>query len=181
MEDKLLPIHEIVRLAKEQGVDFGKGNPQNRLRYLTKHSLIPQAKRKLPPGSINPKSTIAHYPTSIIKRLKFIHLLRKKGLPVHRIKQLVGKEYLVLEEEALKVNSLLSHSREVNELVLGSAVLESMLEFSIRNTFPALLLLGIFIPILIPIPNLDFPLRTVFVILLRSLVAPNPLLYFYFS
>jgi hypothetical protein len=46
-EEKLIKIDEIIERAKELGVDFGKGDPKNRLRYLTKIGLLPHCQRKV--------------------------------------------------------------------------------------------------------------------------------------
>lgn len=46
INDNLIPFDEVVSRAKHAGVDFGKGNPFNRLRYYTKIGLLPHAKKE---------------------------------------------------------------------------------------------------------------------------------------
>lgn len=46
--DTLLPTSEIISLAKKGGVNFGTGNPSERIRYFIKLGLLPHAVRKLP-------------------------------------------------------------------------------------------------------------------------------------
>ena len=182
MEDKLLPIHEIVNLAKQQGVDFGKGNPQNRLRYLAKHSLIPHARRKLLPNSANPKATIAHYPTSTINRLRVLQRLRDKGFSIRKIKDALNEELLVLEEESLKLNTFFTPGREINPLLVGSALLSPIVEYSIKIAFPFLLIIGFIFPSLI-LTNItvDKYLIAVLILFLRALTAPFSFSYLFFS
>jgi len=45
--EKLISIDEVIERAKKLGVDFGKGDPRNRLRYYVKIGLLPHAKRKV--------------------------------------------------------------------------------------------------------------------------------------
>src|SRR3989304_9640512 len=42
----LISFDEVIRLSKLRGVDFGKGDPYNRLRYYIKIGLLPKASRK---------------------------------------------------------------------------------------------------------------------------------------
>jgi len=43
----LISINEVIERAKKLGVDFGKGDPRNRLRYYVKIGLLPHAQRKV--------------------------------------------------------------------------------------------------------------------------------------
>ena len=76
--NELLNLNKIIKLAKKAGVDFGKGQPYNRLRYYTKLNWIPHMKRK-------GKNVQGHYPFWVINRLKVIQDLQDKGLTNDRI------------------------------------------------------------------------------------------------
>jgi DNA-binding transcriptional MerR regulator len=86
MEDKkenLISIDEVIRRAKNLGVDFGKGDPRNRLRYYVKIGLLPHAKRKvfknnLPEGA---------YPEEIVWKLFEIDRMIKAGKGILQIKR----------------------------------------------------------------------------------------------
>src|SRR3989337_3439754 len=58
----LIPFDEVINLARLKGVDFGKGDPYNRLRYYIKIGLLPKAVRKsfngLPPTGALPIETV---------------------------------------------------------------------------------------------------------------------------
>jgi len=81
--ENLISIDEVIERAKKLGVDFGKGNPKNRLRYYTKIGLIPHAQRKVfekgtPEGA---------YPESVIDLLVEIDHLIKSGKSIQEIKR----------------------------------------------------------------------------------------------
>ena len=179
MNEFLLPIHEIIKQAKNQGVDFGKGNPQNRLRYYTKHSLISQAKRKAVAGTSS-RSTIAHYPRSIIKKLLTIQHLRKKGIPIKKIQEIINKEYVAVEEEISQVDKVLEHRQEISEIIIGTTMLSSFTEVAIRNTFPVLLIIGILFPSLLTPSIVKNIFMTPLILLIKTIFAPNPVLSFLF-
>ena len=81
--EKLISIDEVIERAKKLGVDFGKGNPRNRLRYYVKIGLLPHAKRKvfknnLPEGA---------YPEEIVWKLFEIDRMIKAGKGILQIKR----------------------------------------------------------------------------------------------
>lgn len=49
--NSILPTSTIIELARQQGVDFGPGNPQERIRYLIKLELLPHQIRKTLKGN----------------------------------------------------------------------------------------------------------------------------------
>lgn len=72
---KLIAIEKLIREAKRGGVDFGKGDPYNRLRYYTKIGWIPHMIRKK-----NERGKIeGHYPAWVLKRLERIERLKTDG------------------------------------------------------------------------------------------------------
>ena len=83
--NELLTLDKIIKLAKKEGVDFGKGQPYNRLRYYTKLNWIPHMERK-------GKNVQGHYPFWVINRLKVIQDLQDKGLANDQILEGIKKK-----------------------------------------------------------------------------------------
>jgi hypothetical protein len=75
-----LTYGQIITLAKQAGVDFGKGYPYNRLRYYTKIGLLPKAERKSFGG--NPEGC---YPEWVVDKLVEINRKIKDGSSVQSI------------------------------------------------------------------------------------------------
>jgi len=74
MED-LISIENLIEEARKKGIDFGKGDPYNRLRYYTKIGWLPHMLRKKDDvGSIR-----GHYPSWVLERLISIEELKAKG------------------------------------------------------------------------------------------------------
>src|SRR3990170_3979324 len=63
--ENLISFDEVVARAKRAGVQFGKGDPYNRLRYYTKIGLLPHAKRKSFHGA-NPAAAYPEYVVDIL-------------------------------------------------------------------------------------------------------------------
>lgn len=82
-KNNLISIDEVIFRAKSQGIDFGKGNPRERLRYLTKIGLLPNAKRK----SFNGLPPHGAYPEYVIEILKEIDEKIKSGKSIQEIKK----------------------------------------------------------------------------------------------
>lgn len=74
--ERLIDIDTFIKLARTRGVDFGKGNPYNRIRYYTKMGLLPHMVRKKE-GEENIKG---HYPESVLDRLDYIEKQKKIGM-----------------------------------------------------------------------------------------------------
>jgi len=77
---KLLPYPEVIKLAKQAGVDFGKGYPYNRLRYYTKIGLLPKAHRRSFGGPAE-----GCYPSWVVDKLIEIDRQLKQGQSVQSI------------------------------------------------------------------------------------------------
>lgn len=86
--EKLISIDELIERAKKLGIDFGKGNPRNRLRYYAKLGLIPPAKRKSFDGS----PPVGAYPESVLKTLFEIDRKIKEGKEILMIKKELENE-----------------------------------------------------------------------------------------
>lgn len=73
--DEYISIDKLIKQAKIRGVNFGSGDPYNRLRYYTKigwlSHMVRKADRK---GNI-----IGHYPTWSVDRLVLIESLKSQG------------------------------------------------------------------------------------------------------
>lgn len=90
IEENLISIDEIIFRAKKLGIDFGKGNPKERLRYLTKLGLLPHAKRK----SFNGEPPNGAYPEYTVELLKEIDDKIKSGKTIQEIKKEKEREKL---------------------------------------------------------------------------------------
>ena len=81
--EKFISLKELIKFAKKEGVDLGKGDPYNRLRYYTKMGWLPHMTRK-----VNEKGDIeGHYPLWVTDTLKTIQELRVSGTPNEQIEQ----------------------------------------------------------------------------------------------
>jgi len=81
--ENLISIEEIIERAKKLGVDFGKGDPKNRLRYYTKIGLIPHAQR----ASFNGSPPVGAYHQEVIPILVSIDKKLKEGKSILQIKR----------------------------------------------------------------------------------------------
>jgi len=82
-----ISLAKLVSLAKKSGVNFGKGDPYNRLRYYTKMGMLPNMVRVKGVGS---------YPETALKKLIRIEALKAQGVSNERIKQILEGEQLTL-------------------------------------------------------------------------------------
>mgnify|MGYP001354191365 CR=1 FL=1 len=72
--ENLISIDNIIAGAKKQGINFGKGDPYNRLRYYTKIGWLPHMVRKA-----DKKNTITgHYPDWALRHLILIEQLKSR-------------------------------------------------------------------------------------------------------
>ncbi|KKR50749.1 MAG: hypothetical protein UT84_C0007G0020, partial [Candidatus Curtissbacteria bacterium GW2011_GWA1_40_16] len=97
--ETLLPTDKIIALAKSAGVDFGPGNPAERIRYFIKLGILPHAQRRsyLDPASNLPTAPIGHLPYSSVKKLIEVDRLYKTGKTYPQIAQKLNEE----EKQAL--------------------------------------------------------------------------------
>lgn len=72
--EELISLENLISEAAKNGVDFGKGDPYNRLRYYTKIGLLPHMVRKSINGEI-----VAHYPIKALDILIEIEKLKSLG------------------------------------------------------------------------------------------------------
>lgn len=71
----LISLEKLINIAKERGIDFGKGDPYNRLRYYTKIGWLPHMERKKDESG----NIVGHYPDTAIERLMLIENLKQEG------------------------------------------------------------------------------------------------------
>lgn len=75
--ENLILIDDLIKEARKKGVNFGKGDPYNRLRYYTKIGWLPNMQRKMNKAG-NMK---AFYPDWTVNRLIYIEKLKETGTP----------------------------------------------------------------------------------------------------
>ena len=117
-----LSTEKLVTEAKKHGVDFGKGDPYNRLRYYTKMEWMPHMIRKKDNGD----DVKGHYPTWALGRLILIEKLKSHGYNKEEISkkmQSIKKWdafYAVINPKALKAKIIIVGISLVLLLVLLS-------------------------------------------------------------
>ena len=85
--NELISIDKLIKTAKSKGVNFGSGDPYNRLRYYTKIGWLPHMVRKSDKnGNIK-----GHYPTSCVDKLVLIEDLKSQGLSNEEISNKIRK------------------------------------------------------------------------------------------
>lgn len=134
--EKLISIDELIARAKNLGVNFGKGNPKNRLRYFVKIGLFPHAKRK----SFNGLPPNGAYPESAIEILITIDKKLKEGKSVQEIKREFqeNREFLEKYTQIYTSNDRRSFLEKIKKII-----------FEQKNFFIAKNFLKIFLPILL--------------------------------
>jgi hypothetical protein len=83
----LLPTSRIISIAQEKGVNFGKGNPHERIRYFIKAGLLPHTqKRTVFSDKLKPELA-GHLPLWSVDRLVHLQSLLDQGFTVTEIKK----------------------------------------------------------------------------------------------
>ena len=72
---ELIAVKGLIKKAKRRGIDFGRGDPYNRLRYYTKIGWLPHMVRK----TGNTGVVEGHYPEWVLDRLEYIENLKNSG------------------------------------------------------------------------------------------------------
>lgn len=75
--ENLISVENLIEEAKKQNINFGYGNPYNRLRYYTKIGWLPHMVRKK--EDVAGTSICGHYPSWVLERLKLVEMLKEKG------------------------------------------------------------------------------------------------------
>jgi hypothetical protein len=81
----LINVETLINEAKKRGVDFGKGDPYNRLRYYTKIGWLPHMIRKKEEHEV-----IGHYPIQALEKLVLIEKLKAQNMSNKDISKKIG-------------------------------------------------------------------------------------------
>jgi hypothetical protein len=107
MED-LISIENLIKEATDRGIDFGKGDPYNRLRYYTKIGWLPHMLRKKDEnGDIK-----GHYALWSVERLILIEQLKAKGLTNEEI-----SKKLTVKNKVQQAYTLVTTKESRNQLI----------------------------------------------------------------
>lgn len=107
--EKFLSLKELIKLAKKENIDLGKGDPYNRLRYYTKMEWIPHMIRKT-----NDKGEIeGHYPTWTLDILKKIQSFKNEGYTNEQI-----EEKIKLHNNIQKTVNIFGDKSNLNKLYI---------------------------------------------------------------
>jgi len=106
----LISVEELIKVLKENNVNFGKGDPYNRLRYYTKIGLIPHMIRKKNSNNTNS----GHYPKEVISKIIEIEKLKEIGISNEKILESFNikptnnlENYIKLIREKFTINYLI--------------------------------------------------------------------------
>jgi hypothetical protein len=117
--EKLLPIEEVIEKASKRGVQFGKGDPYNRLRYYTKMAWLPHMTRKRLDGKLQ-----GHYPQSAVDTLVLIENMKLEGLSNDEIAKRLAS--VSEKRKDFFINELLRFVSKKNHIKAGIAILLSL-------------------------------------------------------
>jgi DNA-binding transcriptional MerR regulator len=82
-----ISVENLIKILKERNINFGKGDPYNRLRYYTKIGWLPHMTRmKNETGTIT-----GHYPSSVIEEIIRIEEYKNSGLSNEEITKQLQK------------------------------------------------------------------------------------------
>lgn len=73
--DRYIEVSQLIEQAQKKGVNFGKADPYNRLRYYTKIGLLPHMERRRNAQN----NIVGHYPELAVDRLVLIEKLKNEG------------------------------------------------------------------------------------------------------
>src|SRR3989344_4766731 len=80
----LLPISAIIKEAKRKGISLGPGKPYNRIRYLIKIGILPNAKRARVVGT---DKIEGHLPSNTLEIIELVNSLKDQGISPLDIKK----------------------------------------------------------------------------------------------
>lgn len=106
--EELITIEKLIETAIKKGVDFGKGDPYNRLRYYTKLGLLPHMRRKVVAGEV-----VGHYPSAALDILLEIEKLKGLGLSNDEVALKIRDLTTKSGNDAIKVARVLTPSPKV--------------------------------------------------------------------
>lgn len=112
MED-FITIENLIEEAIKHGVNFGKGDPYNRLRYYTKIGLLPHMVRKVVNGEV-----IGHYPAGTLDLLLEIEKLKSLGMNNNDIMKKIKTLNHQTDAKVIKVARILTPTPKLIKLSL---------------------------------------------------------------
>jgi len=122
-------VEKLIKILKEKNINFGKGNPYNRLRYYTKIGWLPHMTRKK-----NEEGVITgHYPTSVIDTIEKIELLKQEGRSNEEI-NLTFKKRELINKESIRILDFIKKIN-INYLILLLIIAGFIIEI-FRNNSP---------------------------------------------
>ncbi len=126
--DNLIEIEKLIKTAKKAGVELGKGDPYNRLRYYTKIGWLPNmVRRKSKTGDVK-----GHYPKWVLERLILIEKLKQSGLNNDQIaKKINSKNKMQTLYERLNTQEF--KNKVISYMILSMLFLILLNELNVIN------------------------------------------------
>jgi hypothetical protein len=121
---EFISVEKLIDEAKNKGLNFGKGDPYNRLRYYTKIGWLPNMKRKMD----NEGNVKGHYPAWALDRLLQIEELKEHGEPNEEI-----SKKLRVKNKFQTVFSVFSEKESRNQIIMYAIL--SLLLVIVLNEF----------------------------------------------
>uniref|UniRef100_A0A7C4XU27 HTH merR-type domain-containing protein n=1 Tax=candidate division WWE3 bacterium TaxID=2053526 RepID=A0A7C4XU27_UNCKA len=107
-----ISAEKLIEAAKEKGINFGKGDPYNRLRYYTKIGWLPHMERmKNSEGEV-----VGHYPEWALSRLELIESLKSQGKSNSLIEKSIKDNQI--KQNLQQTFSFLNTSEKRSQLVI---------------------------------------------------------------
>jgi hypothetical protein len=125
--ENLISIDNLIESAKKKGIDFGKGDPYNRLRYYTKIGWLPHMVRK----SDEEGGIKGHYPDWALGHLILIEQLKSKNASNGEISR-----KLLLRNKLQGILNLLTSKESRTQLIIY--VILVMVALILANQFEIL-------------------------------------------
>ncbi len=108
---EFISVDKLIEEARSEGINFGKGDPYNRLRYYTKIGWLPNMKRKTDmEGNVK-----GHYPLWALDRLILIENLKAQGETNDNI-----SKKLQVKNKVQTVMSVVAEKDSRNQIVMYS-------------------------------------------------------------
>ncbi len=122
----LVSIEELIKILKDNNINFGKGDPYNRLRYYTKIGLIPHMTRKKNSNNTNS----GHYPKDVISKIIEIEKMKDIGLSNEEI---IDKFKAATSANRIDYIQFIKDKITVNHLFISLLVLGCIFEIYRAN------------------------------------------------
>ena len=120
----LISTKELIKILKEEGIDLGKGDPYNRLRYYTKIGWLPHMVRK---KDINGE-IIGHYSVDVIEKIKLIEDYKKMNKSNDEINNLININQNNTRYKILNSLKGLSKNININYLFISIILIGFLIE-----------------------------------------------------